>query len=175
VSLAEMLTQLAIANLLTFGNGQIMVAVLQQALVQQAHALSNEQLLYAFSIARVTPGQANLYVAAIGYMLFGLPGAALSMVVIAAPSYLMIPLLHSFQLLRGNRRVLSMTRGLGSTAVGLLLASTWNLSKDSLHGLVTWAVLGLALALMLLTRLPTVVSLLAATCVGVILVVAGLS
>jgi chromate transport protein ChrA len=73
-------------------------------------------LLYAFSIARVTPGQANLFVVAIGYMLFGLPGAALSIVVIAAPAYLMIPLLHSFQLLRGNRRVLSMTRGLGSTA-----------------------------------------------------------
>jgi chromate transporter len=175
VSLAEMLTQLAIINLLTFGNGNIMVALIQQALVQQAHVLTNEQLLYAFSIARVTPGQANLYIAAIGYMLFGLPGALSSIVVIAAPAYLMIPLLRSFQLLRGNRRVLSLTRGLGSTAVGLLLASTWNLSKDSLSSPVMWVVFGLALALMLFTRLPTVVSLLAAPCVGVILVVAGVS
>jgi chromate transporter len=175
VSLGEMLAQLAIANLLTFGNGQIMVALLQQAFVQQAHALTNEQLLYAFSIARVTPGQANLFVPAIGYMLFGLPGAASSMLVIVAPAYLMIPLLRSFQVLGGNRRVLSMTRGLGSTAVGLLLASTWNLSKDSLNGLVAWAVFGIALVLMLFTRLPTVVSLLAAPCVGVILVAAGFS
>lgn len=132
-------------------------------------------MLYAFSIARVIPGQANLFVAAIGHVLFGVPGAALSIVVVAAPAYLMIPLLHSFQLLRGNRRVLSMTRGLGSTAVGLLLASTWNLSKDALDGPVTWAVFVLALVLMLFTRLPTVVSLLAAPCVGIILVVAGLS
>ena len=170
-----MLTQLAIINLLTFGNGNIMVALLQQALVQQAHALSNEQLLYAFSIARLTPGQANLYIAAIGYMLFGLPGAVSSIVVIAAPAYLMIPLLRSFQLLRGNRRVLSMTRGLGSTAVGLLLASTWNLSKDSLNSPVTWTVFGLALVLMLFTRLPMVVGMLAAPCVGIILVLAGFS
>src|ERR671938_66394 len=117
-----MLTQLAIANLLTFGNGNIMVALLQQAFVQQAHVLSNEQLLYAFSIARVTPGQANLFIAALGYMLFGLPGALLSIVVIVVPAYLMIPLVRSFQLLGSNPRVLSLTRGLGSTAVGLLLA-----------------------------------------------------
>src|SRR5438105_9118850 len=140
-----MLAQLAVANLLTFGNGTVMAAILQQAFVQQAHALTNEQLLFAFSLARVTPGQANLYVASIGYMLFGLPGAVLSILVIALPSYLMIPLLRSYEFVRSNRRMLNMTRGLGSTAVGLLLATTWNLSKGSLNGPVTWSVFGLAL------------------------------
>jgi chromate transporter len=170
MTLAEMLAQLAAANLLTFGNGTVMAAILQQSFVQQAHALTNEQLLYAFALARVTPGQANLYVASIGYMMFGLPGALLSIVVIAVPSYLMIPLLYSYEYVRGNRRVWNMTRGLGSTAVGLLLATTWNLSKDSLNAPVTWAVLAIALALLVLTRLPTLVSLLAATGAGVVLV-----
>ena len=54
-----MLAQLAVANVLAFGNGTVMAAVLQNAFVQQAHALSNEQLLYAFALARVTPGQAT--------------------------------------------------------------------------------------------------------------------
>jgi len=171
VTLAEMLGQLAAANLLTFGNGTVMAAILQQSFVQQAHALSNEQLLYAFALARVTPGQANLYVASIAYMMFGLPGAVLSIVVIAVPSYLMIPLLRSYEYVRGNRRVWNMTRGLGSTAVGLLLATTWNLTKDSLNAPVTWAVMTIALGLLVLTRLPTVVSLLAATGAGVVLVV----
>jgi chromate transporter len=170
VTLAEMLGQLALANVLTFGNGTVMAAILQQSFVEQAHALTNEQLLYAFALARVTPGQANLYVASIAYMMFGFPGVLLSMLVIVAPSYLMIPLLHSYEYVRGNRRVWSLTRGLGSTAVGLVLATTWNLSKDSLGTPVSWAVLGLALALMLFTKLPMVVSLLAATCAGVALV-----
>jgi chromate transporter len=172
VTLWQMLAQLAVANLLTFGNGNVMAAVLQQAFVQQAHVLTNEQLLYAFSLGRVTPGQANLYVASIAYMMFGFPGAVLSMFVIALPSYLMIPLLRGYEYVRGNRRVLHMTRGLGSTAVGLLLATTWSLSKDSLTAPLTWAVFGLALGLMLFTRLPTVISLLAATGVGVALVFA---
>jgi chromate transporter len=167
-----MLAQLAVANILTFGNGNVLAAVLQQSFVQQAHVLTNEQLLYAFSLGRVTPGQANLYVASIGYMMFGFPGAVLSMLVIAAPSYLMIPLLRTFEYVRGNRRVLNLARGLGGTAVGLLLATTWNLSKDSLTTPVTWVVFPLALGLLLFTRLPTVVGLLGATAVGVVLVLA---
>jgi chromate transporter len=170
VSLWDMLVQIAVANFLTFGNGTVMAAVLQSSLVQQAHALSNEQLLYAFALARVTPGQANLYVASIAYMLFGLPGAVLSILVIAAPSYLMIPLMRTYEFVRGNRAIAGLTRGLASTAVGLLLATTWNLSKDSLNGVTTWLVFGLALLLMLFTRLPMVVSLLIAAGAGVLLV-----
>jgi chromate transporter len=165
-----MLTQLFVANMLTFGNGTVMAAILQQSFVQQAGVLTNDQLLYAFALARITPGQANLYVASIAYMMFGLPGSVLSMLVIVLPSYLMIPLLRSYQFFRGNRLVLNMTRGLAATAVGLLLATTWNLAKDSMTAPVTWVVLGLGLALLIFTRLPTVVSLLAATAVGMLLV-----
>jgi chromate transporter len=168
-----MLVQLAIANMLTFGNGSVMAALVQNVFVQQAHALSNEQLLYAFALARMTPVQANLYVASIPYMMFGLPGAVLSMVVIAVPSYLMLPLMRSYEYVRGISRVRGLTRGLASTAVGLLLATTWNLTKDSLDQPVTWMELAMALGLMLLTRLPTLVSLLAATAVGIVLVLAS--
>jgi chromate transporter len=170
VTLWQMLVQLAVANVLTFGNGNIMAAILQQSFVQQAHVLTNDQLLYAFSLGRVTPGQANLYVASIAYMMFGFPGAVLSMVVIAFPSYLMIPLLRSYEYVRGNRMVLNLTRGLGATAVGILLSTTWNLSKDSLTTPVAWVVFGVTLALLLFSRLPTVVSLLAGTAVGVVIV-----
>jgi chromate transporter len=166
-----MLIQIAIANLLTFGNGTIMAAVLQNTFVQQRQVLTNEQLLYAFALARVTPGQANLYVASIAYMLFGFPGAALSMVAIALPSYLMIPLLRSYEYVRGNAAVHGLARGLACTAVGLLLATTWNLGKDSLNGPIAWSVFGLGLVLLLLTRLPTIVSLLLAAAFGVLLVI----
>jgi len=161
-----MLVQLAVDNMLTFGNGSVMAALLQSTFVQQARVLSNDQLLYAFALARVTPGQANLYVASIAYMMFGLPGASLSMLVIAAPSYLMLPLLRFYQFVRGVGAVRGFTRGLSSTAVGLLLATTWNLSKGSLGTPVAWAVLAIALGLMLFTRLPTLVSLLLATGLG---------
>jgi chromate transporter len=171
LTLWEMLAQIAIANLLTFGNGTVMAAVLQNSFVEQRQVLTNEQFLYAFALSRVTPGQANLYVASIAYMLFGLLGAALSMVAIALPSFLMIPLMRSYEFVRGNPAVYGLTRGLASTAVGLLLATTWNLGKDSLNGTIAWLVFGLGLALLILTRLPTIVSLLLAAGTGVALII----
>src|SRR3712207_8122653 len=48
---------------------------LQARFVEEERLLTLDQLLYAFAIARVTPGPANVYVAAIGYFLHGLPGA----------------------------------------------------------------------------------------------------
>lgn len=171
----EMLAALLVASLSSFGNGTVMAGVLQRSLVQDAGVLTNDQLLFAFALARVTPGQANLYIASIGYMLFGWAGAILSITVIAVPSYLMLPLMRSYERFRQTRAVPRFTRGLASTAVGILLATTWNLSKDSLNPPVTWVVLGLALGLMLFTRLPTVVSLALATAVGIaiVLVVPG--
>ena len=165
-----MLAQLELANLLSFGNGPVMVALLQRAFVEDAHALTNDQLLYAFAIARVTPGQANLYVASIAYMMFGFGGALLSMVAIAAPSYLMIPLMGSYARFRRLHAVRRFTRGLASTAVGLMLASTWNISKGSLDAPVAWVVLAVALGLMLFTRLPTLVSLALGTGLGIAVV-----
>ena len=165
-----MLGQITLANILTFGNGTVMAAVLQNSFVEREHMLTNDQLLYAFALARLTPGQANLYVASIAYMMFGLPGAALSMLAIALPSYLMIPLLRTYEFVRGNKFIYGLTRGLASTAVGLLLATTWNLGKESLSGPVPWTVFGLGVVLLLFTRLPTVVSLLLAAGVGVVLV-----
>lgn len=172
MSLWEMLVFLAVANVLSFGNGTYMVGLLQHQFVTDTHMLSNEQLLYAFALARVTPGQANLYVASLGYMMFGFPGAALSMVVIAAPSYLMLGLMRGYAYFRDNRYVFGFSRGLACTAVGLVLATTWNLAKDSLSTPVAWLVLGVSIGLLVLTKLPTVVSLLLAAAVGVVTVLA---
>ena len=175
MSLWEMLGSLMVASLSSFGNGTVMAAVLQRSFVQDAQALTNDQLLFAFALARVTPGQSNLYIAAIGYMMFGWAGSVLSMLAIILPSYLMLPMMSGYQRLRTISAVPRFTRGLASTAVGILLATTWNLSKDSLDAPVTWVVLAVALGLMLFTKLPTIVSLALATAlgVGIVLTVPG--
>jgi chromate transporter len=170
MSLWEMLGSLIVASLTSFGNGSVMVAVLQQMFVQDAGALTNDELLFAFALARVTPGQSNLYIASIGYMMFGWAGSALSMLAVILPSYLMLPMLGGYQRLRTISAVPRFTRGLAATAVGILIATSWNLSKDSLDPPVTWVVLTAALGLMMFTKLPTVVSLALATALGVIIV-----
>ena len=162
-----MLGSLMMASLSSFGNGTVMAAVLQRSFVQDAGVLTNDQLLFAFALARVTPGQSNLYIASIGYMMFGWAGSTLSMLAIVMPSYLMLPMLSGYQRLRTISAVPRFTRGLAATAVGILIATSWSLSKDSLEPPVTWLVLAVALGLMIFTRLPTIVSLALATALGI--------
>jgi chromate transporter len=152
VSLLELCAVVFTYNTLTFGNGPAMVPLLQANLVDRRGVLSTDQLLYAFTIARVTPGQANTYVAAIGYMLYGLPGALATTAAIQLPGYLMLPLLWGYQRLRAVRLVPAFTRGLTVASVGLIFAATLSIGRSTLTGWVSVAVFAAALAMTQLLR-----------------------
>ncbi len=123
----------------------------------------------AFAIARVTPGQANVYVAAIGYMLFGLPGALLTTLAILMPAYLMLLLLHGYERFRDNRSVQNFTRGLTSTSVGLIFAATVQIGRGTLTNTTAWIVFALTLVLVYLLKWNTLVGLAVACVVGLLL------
>ncbi len=74
MTLPGLLLLIFTSNLLTFGSGRVMVPMLERALVEDTPALSIEQFLFAFTVGRITPGPANLYVAVLGYMLYGWVG-----------------------------------------------------------------------------------------------------
>lgn len=156
-------------NLLTFGNGPAMIPMLQADLVDRTHVLSIEQLLYAFAIARVTPGQANVYVASIGYFLFGLAGAVLATLAIQLPGYLMLPFMKAYERMRSNAWVGRFTRGLTIASVGLIFAATLSIGTKTLTGPVTWVVFLVTLLMILLLKWNQMLSLLLASLVGILL------
>jgi chromate transporter len=169
MSLIELLALIFSFNLMTFGNGPVMIPLLQTNLVDERGVLTVDQLLYAFTIARITPGQANTYVAAIGYMLFGFPGALLTMLAIMLPGYVMLPLLKGYELVSTARVVRNFTRGLTSASVGLIFAATVQIGRRSLTTPIAWAVFGVALILLYGLKWSPIVSLLVASAVGVVL------
>jgi len=147
VSLLELCAVMFLYNAMTFGNGPVMVPLLQADLVDRRGVLSTDQLLYAFTIARVTPGQANTYVAAIGYMLHGLVGALATTAAILLPGYLMLPLLWGYERVKAVRLVPSFTRGLTVASVGLIFAAALSIGRATLTGWVSLVVFAAALAL----------------------------
>ena len=160
---------IALFNVMTFGNGPVMIPLLQTHLVEGARVLTEDQLLYAFTIARVTPGQANFYVASIGYMLYGMPGAIVATLAIILPGYIMIPLLHGFEHLRDSRWIEGFTKGLTVTSVGLILAAVIQIARGTLTQPIAWVVL---IAMLLMTqplRWNIFVSLATASCLGLLL------
>lgn len=141
----------------------------QENLVDRQQVLTLDQLLYAFAIARVTPGQANVYVASIGYMLFGLAGAILTTFAIQLPGYLMLPVLSGYERVQKSPAVKGFTRGLTSASVGLILAATLSIGRRSLTNPVAWIVFPLTLVLAYVLKWNSIISLLLAGGVGFVL------
>jgi chromate transporter len=160
---------IALFNVMTFGNGPVMIPLLQTHLVDGAHVLTEDQLLYAFTIARVTPGQANFYVASIGYMLYGFPGAIVATLAIILPGYIMIPLLHGFEHLRDSLWIKGFTKGLTVTSVGLILAAVVQIARDTLTQPAAWIVLLTTLVLTQLFKWNIFVTLATVSCLGLLL------
>lgn len=139
-------------NLLSFGNGSALVALLQHRLVQESDVLSLNQFLYAYALGRVTPGQNNLYLASIGYMIYGALGALGAVLAIQVPGYLVLPVLKVYERVRSWRSVQGFLRGLTAASVGLMFAVALNIGHEALTGFVPWLVFLATLALVFLAR-----------------------
>ncbi len=156
-------------NVMTFGNGPVMIPLLQATLVERRRALTTDQLLYAFTIARVTPGQANTYVAAIGYLLFGIGGAILCTLVIMVPGYVILALEFGYGRIRGSATVGGFTRGLIGASIGLILAATIEMARGSLTTWTAWTVFVLAVTASTVLRWNTFLVLVVPSAVGLVL------
>ncbi len=81
MSFPQLLLVILTYNLLAFGNGSALLVMLQHRFVQDG-ILNLNQFLYAYALGRVTPGQNNLYLASIGYMIYGWLGACAAIIAI---------------------------------------------------------------------------------------------
>ena len=174
MSLWRLLLILFSANILTFGNGRVMVPILQRQLVTDSGALSIDQFLYAFTAGRLTPGLNNIWVSGIGYFLFGWAGAALTVAVIMAPAYLIIPLHAAYRRFEGSGAVRGFAQGLAATSVGLLIAATVDIGQTTLTTPIAVAVCVAAVLMLNVLKWHTLVSLAAACVLGVVLNQTGL-
>jgi len=169
LSLARLLLILFSANVLTFGNGRVMVPILERQLVEDSHALSLDQFLYAFTVGRVTPGLNNVYVAGIGYMLHGWAGALLTVLVVMIPAYLVIPLHTGYRRFEGSGYVRGFARGLTAASVGLILAATVDIGRTTLTSPSAIAVCAVTVVMLNVLKWHTLVSLAIACAFGLAL------
>ncbi|HJT78542.1 MAG TPA: chromate transporter [Gemmataceae bacterium] len=155
-------------NALAFGNGTVMVPLVKKSFVENQQLLTEQQLLYAFAIAQVLPGQANLYVASMGYMVFGLGAAFLAITVVNVPGYLMLPLAAWYGRVRDLWLIKNSIRGLTAASVGLVFAATADVGRHALTRPAGWVAFLLTLAFAHLLRWNALVSLVLASGVALL-------
>jgi chromate transporter len=153
---------------LAFGNGPAMLPLLRRWLVGERGPLTEEQLMYAFALSQVTPGQGNLYVASVGFMLSGTAVALLAVLVINLPGVLVLPLARCYERTRHLAVVRRAVRGLTSASTGLIFATCAEMGRDALAEPTGWVVFFTVLAMTLSLRWGSLSSLLIGSCAGLL-------
>ncbi|HXJ36577.1 MAG TPA: chromate transporter [Candidatus Eisenbacteria bacterium] len=123
-----------------FGSGYVLIAYLRAELA--AHGwLSDRALLDAVAIGQVTPGPVSTAATFVGYLLAGVPGAAVATVAIFLPAFVLVaatgPLLERWRDRPAVRRTLDVVN---AAVVGLIAAVLVRLAPAALAGPIEIAI-----------------------------------
>ena len=133
-----------------YGGGYVLLAFLEQGLVQQHAWLTRQQLLDAVSIGQFTPGPVLSTATFIGYMLGGIPGAAVATVGIFLPSFFYVALLAPVLFrLRKLSWIGAFLDSVNVCAVSLMAGVTLQLGSDALRGWPSWIIALISLCVLL--------------------------
>jgi len=123
-----------------FGSGYVLIAFIQNDLVDRLHWLTKTQLLDAVAVGQVTPGPVFSTATFIGYLLGGVTGATVSTVGIFLPSFVFVAL-SGLLLPWLRRQPLSgaFLDGVNVGALALMLLVTWQLGAAALVDFTTVA------------------------------------
>ena len=137
------------AGSLLYGSGYVLLAFLRNDLVVNLGWLTDAQLLDAIAIGQFTPGPVFSTATFIGYMLAGLPGAAVATIGIFLPSFVFVALLARIMpLLRRAWWSAAFLDGVNATSLALMAGVTLQLGQAAIVDLATVLLaLGAAVAL----------------------------
>lgn len=169
MSLIELLGIFLFYTVVTFGNALVMFPILDQELVHNRNVITSEQLLYAFAVARVTPGLFNLYVTSIGYMLYGIVGATLSTIIITLPTFTILPLHGAYNKIKKNVFISNFVIAMTATSIGLIISSVIEMGKITLTGISPWIVFAVTLLLSRVVKKNTFLCFVLASFFGIVL------
>jgi chromate transporter len=75
---------------IVFGSGYVLLVFLRADFVEQAHLLTEPQLIDAVAVGQLTPGPVFTTATFIGYVVAGAPGAAVATIGIFLPSFVLV-------------------------------------------------------------------------------------
>jgi chromate transporter len=132
-----------------YGSGYVLLAFLQEDLVDRLGWLTQDQLLDAISIGQVTPGPLFSTATFVGYVVAGLPGAVLATIGIFLPSFVLVGMLTRLvDKLRARAWSGAFLDGVNAASVALMAGVTVILARDAVVDLLT-AALAVVTALLL--------------------------
>jgi chromate transporter len=116
-----------------FGSGYVLLAFLKADLVERWHWLTSAQLLDAVAVGQFTPGPLSSTATFIGYVLGGLPGAAVATLGIFLPAFAFVALMGPFVFrLRRSKPLGAFLDGVNVAALALMGSVTLQFARPAL-------------------------------------------
>jgi chromate transporter len=133
-----------------YGSGYVLLAFLHGDFVARLGWLTDRQLLDAVAVGQFTPGPLFTTATFVGYLVAGLPGAALATLGIFLPSFVFVAVTHPLvPRLRSSPWAAGFLDGVNVAAVGLMAAVTFQLGRAAIVDPLTAGLAVAALVLLL--------------------------
>lgn len=142
VSLLDIFRAFFLLGVTSFGGG--VIAYMRDALVERERWLDDETFLTGLELCQTLPGlNATNMSVYVGERLRGAPGALVACLGMMVPGTVFVMALGMVFLTHGHTfDMSSILLGVGSAAVGLLLATTWKLSRPVVENAADVAIIG---------------------------------
>jgi len=139
-----------------YGSGYVLLAFLQQDLVSRWHWLTSQLLLDAVAVGQITPGPLFTTATFIGYVLKGVPGAAVATIGIFLPAFVFCAISGPVvPWLRKSRLAGAFLDGVNVASLALMALVTWELARAALIDPFTIATAAGCLVLLIHYRVNT--------------------
>ena len=133
-----------------FGSGLAIVPFLHAGVVNDFHWLNENQFVDAVAVAMITPGPVVITAGFIGYLVNGLPGAAVAALATFLPCFLFTVILAPyFRKIAKNTSIKAFVDGITAAVVGALVGSVFIIAARTVVDIST-ALIALATAMVLI-------------------------
>ncbi len=137
-----------------FGSGYVLLAYLKADLVERWHWLTSAQLLDAVAVGQFTPGPLSSTATFIGYVLGGLPGAAVATLGIFLPAFALVVVMGPFvPRLRQSLFLGAFLDGVNVAALALMGSVTLQFARPALTNGPTIALFLASIAILSTVRI----------------------
>lgn len=157
-----------------YGSGYVLLAFVRSEFVERLAWMTEQQLLDAIAIGQFTPGPFFTTATFIGYFTGGLPGALLATLGIFLPSFIFVAVsqrvLARFQ---NAPAVRSLLDGVNAAALGLMAAVAWQLGRAAIIDLLSAAISGLALLVLIRFKVNSTWLIVTGAFIGLVRMLAG--
>jgi chromate transporter len=141
---------------ITSFSGLASLPMVRNDLVVERKVLTDRDLNTAVVAGRTSPGPNGLYLVSVGYYADGLPGAAVGLLALMTPAFLIVPMMRWVGTRAESPRVKSAIRAVVLASAGLLLSASLPLARDAITGPLTFGIMLVSFAALALTKIDSV-------------------